>query len=383
MRIRLKIVIAPDSFKESMTAYEVAVAMEKGVRKVHPNAIVQKIPIADGGEGTVQALLDARGGEKVLVEITGPLGAPVQSYYGVINEDTAVIEVAAACGLDLIPQERRNPMETTSYGVGELMIHALDRGIRRFMIGLGGSGTNDGGIGMAQALGVAITDVAGEPVCYGGNGLTDVAHISLEELDARLADCIVEVASDVTNPLTGASGATAIYGPQKGADEAMVGRLDKAMRAYAEVLQHNIGMNVSEMAGAGAAGGIGAACLAFLHATIQPGIRLIATLTNIESAIQNASLVLTGEGKLDTQTNFGKAITGVAKIARCYDVPVVAITGADHTTTDAMYDLGVTAIFTLPDKPMDITDALESGAILTEKVAENVMRLWIRTYENK
>src|SRR5690625_1196738 len=250
----MKIVIAPDAFKESMTAFDVAGAMGSGVRKVIPDATIHKMPIADGGEGTVETLLDALGGKKITETVTGPLGEPMTCEYGIIDNRIAVIEVASVCGLGLIKEAKRNPMKTTSYGVGEVIIYALDRGIQQFIIGLGGSGTNDGGIGMAQALGADITNASGEPVSFGGEGLQEVTHISLEKLDARLANCTFEIASDVTNPLLGEKGATAVYGPQKGADKVMVKMLDQAMANYATILQRDIEIDVADEVGAGAAG---------------------------------------------------------------------------------------------------------------------------------
>lgn len=377
----MKIVIAPDSFKESMTAYEVASAMERAVKRVVPEAVVEKVPIADGGEGTVQALVDALDGEIVSATVTGPLGEKIESYYGIIHDKIAVIEVAAVCGLDLIPLAERNPLTTTSYGVGELIIHALDRGIREFVIGLGGSGTNDGGVGMAQALGVAITDAMKQQVSFGGNGLVDVAHISVVNLDARLDDCHIVVASDVTNPLLGKDGATYVYGPQKGVTSNIVGKLDKAMGQYASVIKRDLGIDVVAEQGAGAAGGLGAACFVFLQAHLESGIDYMMSLTNLVNKIKAADLVLTGEGKMDNQTSFGKAITGIARVAKQYHVPVVALTGADVTTTDALYESGLTAIFTLPNEPMSLAEAMENGLQLTERVTENALRLFIQTYE--
>lgn len=374
VRCLMKIVVAPDAFKESMTAYEAAVAMEKGVKKVVPNADITKVPIADGGEGTVQALLDALDGEKVYTTITGPLGGSVESFYGIVDKELAVIEIAAACGLDLIPKSERNPMHTTSYGVGELIIDALDRGIRRFLIGLGGSGTNDGGIGMAQALGVNITDKVGKDVPPGGLGLEAVQQISTARLDPRLAACEIKVASDVSNRLLGQQGASYMYGPQKGANPDMVERLDQAMIHYATVIEKNLHIKIADQEGAGAAGGLGAACLAFLDAQVESGIDLIAQRTGLAESMKDADLVLTGEGKMDAQTSFGKAIAGVAKLATRYEVPVIAITGANQTD-ETIYEHGVDAVFSLPNEPMTLNMAMHHGATLTEKVTENILRL--------
>ena len=372
----MKVVIAPDAFKESMTAYEAAQAMEKGVKNVFPQASTEKIPIADGGEGTVQALLDFIGGKKITLEVTGPLGHPTSSYYAILQGNIAVIEVAAACGLDMVRENERNPMKTTSYGVGELIVDALDKGVRQFIIGLGGSATNDGGIGMAQALGAAIIDEHNQVVPLGGEGLAAVERISLEGLDERLAGCKIEVASDVMNPLLGQAGATYVYGPQKGADEKMVAHLDEAMENYANLLARDTGVDHRFSQGAGAAGGLGIACLVFLKASIQPGIDIITKLGRVEEAIKHAQLVLTGEGKMDDQTSFGKAIAGIAQIGKRNGVPVIAIAGADKVTNEAVYDKGVTAVFTLPNEPMPLEVAMQDGARLTEKITTNIMRLY-------
>src|SRR5690625_2915480 len=372
----MKIVIAPDSFKESMTAYEAAQAMEKGVKKIFPQAETEKIPIADGGEGTVQALLDFIGGKKITLEVTGPLGHPIPSYYAILQDDIAVIEVAAACGLDMVRENERNPMKTTSYGVGELIVDALDKGVRQFIIGLGGSATNDGGIGMAQALGAVITDERDQAVSFGGEGLAAVERISIEGLDERLAECTIEVASDVMNPLLGKAGATYVYGPQKGADENMVGYLDEAMEKYANILARDTGVDQRFSQGAGAAGGLWIASLVLLKASIQPGIDTITKLGDVEESAKQAQLVLTGEGKMDDQTSFGKAIAGIAQIGKRNGVPVIAIAGADKVTNEAVYDEGVTAVFTLPDEPMQLEVAMQDGARLTEKITANIMRLY-------
>lgn len=379
----MKIVIAPDAFKESMTSSEVAFRMEKAIKKVEPFAQTLKRPIADGGEGTVQVLLDAFDGEKIDVEVTGPLGKPIKSYYGIISEQIAVIEIAAVCGLALIPQDKRNPMQTTSYGVGELIVDALNRGVREFIIGLGGSGTNDGGIGMAQGLGANITDESGKAVRFGGQGLQDVTAICLENVDSRLKQCKIDIASDVSNPLLGMNGGTYVYGPQKGADNLMVETLDQAMAKYASVLKRDLGKDVKTPQGAGAAGGIGAACVAFLDAKIQPGIELITSLIKFDTVIKDTQLILTGEGKIDDQTAFGKAITGVAQLGQRYDIPVIAITGANHTKSKAIYDAGVTAVFTLLDKPMSLEKAIDNGPQLVEQVTENVLRFFNQVYEKR
>jgi len=373
----LKIVIAPDSFKESLNASEVALVIEKGIRRADVHADIIKMPLADGGEGTVKALVDSADGTMIEHTVTGPLGKEIRASYGVIDEKIAVIEIAAAAGLDSISEEERNPLATTTYGVGELILHALDQGIRQFLIGLGGSGTNDGGIGMAQALGAEIVDKNGEPVSFGGTGLAEVHHISTQRMDARLKDCTFEVACDVNNPLTGPTGASYIYGPQKGADKDMVARLDQAMEKYGQTIKAELGVDVSETEGAGAAGGLGAGFIAFLDAKLKRGIELISEMTNIESYIKDADVVITGEGKIDDQTVYGKTPAGVAKIAKKHDVPVIAITGANQVTNQGIYEAGIDAIFSIANGPMSLEESLIKSEWLIENLSENLMRLII------
>ena len=373
----MKIVIAPDSFKESMTAVEAAEHIEKAIKKVDETVTTVKVPLADGGEGTVDALVHSQNGKVVTHTVTGPLGDKITARYGIIHDKIAVIEIAAVVGLSLVPAEKRNPMKTTTYGIGELIDHALNQGIRSFFIGLGGSCTNDGGIGMAQALGAEIVNKDGEPVTFGGDGLAQVASVSIKGLDERLKQCTFQVASDVTNPLTGPDGATYIYGPQKGATNEMLARLDKAMRSYAAVLKRDVGIDVTSTTGAGAAGGLGAACIAFFGATLTRGIDLLAEMTNIEAHIKSADLVITGEGKIDDQTMFGKTPVGVANMAKNYGVPVIAMTGANKITSPNIYETGITAIFPIINEPMDLQKAMKESTSNIEKATENIIRLFL------
>ncbi len=372
----MKIVIAPDSFKESMSAASTADAIEKGIRNVDRNIDVIKMPLADGGEGTVEALVNSMNGKLITHTVTGPLGDKVKAFYGVIGKKTAVIEIAAAAGLDLIPVEKRDPMKTTTYGVGELILHALDQGIRHFLIGLGGSATNDGGIGMVQALGVRIIDKNGDSVCFGGEGLANVDQISVTKMDKRVKECTFEIACDVKNPLTGPEGASFIFGSQKGAAPNMVESLDQAMKKYEQLLERDLQVDVSSIEGAGAAGGLGAAFIAFLGAKLQRGIDLITEITNIEMHIKEADLVITGEGKIDDQTIYGKTPVGVAKIAKKHGVPVIAITGANQVTTSEIYEAGIDAIFSIVNAPMTLEESIKESAGLTEKASENIIRLF-------
>lgn len=371
----MKIVIAPDSFKESMSAASTADAIERGIRNVDRNIDVIKMPLADGGEGTVEALVNSMNGKLITHTVTGPLGDKVKAFYGIIGKKTAVIEIAAAAGLDLIPVEKRDPMKTTTYGVGELILHALDKGIRHFLIGLGGSATNDGGIGMAQALGARITDKNGDSVCFGGEGLANVEQISVTKMDKRVKECTFEIACDVKNPLTGPEGASFIFGTQKGADPKMVSSLDQSMKKYEQLLKRDLHVDVSSIEGAGAAGGLGAAFIAFLGAKLQRGIDLVTEITNIEMHIKEADLVITGEGKIDDQTIYGKTPVGVAKIAKKHGVPVIAITGANQVTTSKIYEAGIDAIFSIVNAPMTLEESIKKSAKLTEKASENIIRL--------
>lgn len=377
----MKIVIAPDSFKESMSASSVADAIERGIRKVSKDVEVIKVPLADGGEGTVEALVNSMDGKIITHTVTGPLGDKVKASYGIIGKNTAVIEIAAAAGLDLLPSEKRNPMKTTTYGIGELIVHALDRGVKHFLIGLGGSATNDGGIGMVQALGAQITDKNGVPVRFGGEGLADVEQISVTKMDERIKECTFDIACDVNNPLIGPEGASFIYGPQKGAEPNMIPLLDQAMQKYSDVLKRDLHVDVSDIEGAGAAGGLGAAFIAFFDAKLQRGIELVMKVTNIETYIQEADLIITGEGKIDDQTIYGKTPVGVAKIAKKHGVPVIAITGANLVTSNEIYETGIDAIFSISYAPMSLEESMEKSEWLTEQVVENVMRLVYRTRE--
>lgn len=371
----MKIVIAPDSFKESMTAQEVANAMEKGIHNVLPHAVTVKIPLADGGEGTSDVLSYHLQATERTVHVTGPLGERIAATYGITKDKTAIIEMAAAAGLHHVPVEDRNPLVTTTYGVGELIRDAFDYGVRKFIIGLGGSATNDGGIGMAQALGVNITDSRGNEVLFGGASLAQIAHISAENIDRRVKESTFTIASDVKNVLLGEQGATYVYGPQKGATEEMLRELESGMANYASILSTDAQMSVANIPGTGAAGGLGAAFLAFLQAEIKPGIELVMEISEIEAAIKSADVVLTGEGKMDEQTLYGKVPIGVAALARKYDVPVLAFTGANQVTTTALYEAGIRAIFSIMDRPMALDHALAQGEHLMEKAVENVFRL--------
>ena len=372
----MRIVIAPQSLKGSLTAAQAGRAIAQGARVVYPQAEIAIVPVADGGEGTVQALVDATGGGIIQQSVTGPLGEPVTAFYGLLGDGrTAAIEMAACAGLPLVPPERRDPRITTTYGVGELILAALEQGSRHFIIGIGGSATNDGGAGMAQALGASLTDSQGVPVARGGAALSTLHHISIGSMDARLQDCTFEVACDVNNPLTGPTGASAIYGPQKGATPAMVTQLDNALAHYATIIERDLNLSVRDIPGAGAAGGLGAALLAFLRATLRPGAQIVLEAVKLEEQLGSADLVITAEGQLDSQTAYGKSVGAVAALAKRYALPVLALAGSLGDDYQTVYNLGVDAIAVLPSKPMTLSYAMEHAAQLTADATERALRL--------
>ncbi|MFS8652025.1 MAG: glycerate kinase [Caldibacillus sp.] len=373
----MKIVVAPDSFKESLSAMEVAQAIEKGFRAVFPDAQIEKIPMADGGEGTVQSLVDATGGKIITKEVTGPLGEKVTAFFGVLGDGkTAVIEMAAASGLHLVPVEKRNPLLTTTRGTGELILAALDEGVDHLIIGIGGSATNDGGSGMAQALGARLLDKDRNEIAPGGGSLDKLANIDISELDARLQNVKIEVACDVDNPLIGQDGASHVFGPQKGATPEMVEQLDQNLAHYATILARDLGKDVAHIPGAGAAGGLGAGLLAFLDAELKSGIDIVIAATDLEEKIKDADLVITGEGKIDSQTIHGKTPIGVAKAAKKFNIPVIAICGSIADDVDVVHDHGIDVLFSSLMRITTLEEALESGASNVEKTARNIAALY-------
>ena len=326
----MKIVIAPDSFKENLTSLEVASEIETGLRRVWPDATYVKVPMADGGEGTVQSLVDATGGQIVKTEVSGPMGARVMASYGLLGDGkTAVIEMAEASGLPLVPKDQRDPLVATTFGTGELIADAIKRGVTEIILGIGGSATNDAGAGLAQALGVRFLNFGGAPIrdLIAGGDLDDVQAVDMSAVNPGLAKIHISVACDVTNPLCGEKGASRVYGPQKGATEEMVERLDKNLAHFAHIIKRSIGADVIDRPGAGAGGGIGAGLMAFTNSTLKRGVELVVAATRLEDHMQGAALAVTGEGRVDFQTAFGKTPSGVAAAARKHGVPVVAIGG--------------------------------------------------------
>ena len=369
----MKIVIAPDSYKESLSALEVATQIELGFQEIFPDAEYVKVPMADGGEGTVQAMAEATHGRIVEVAVTGPLGQPVQGFYALSGDGrTAMIEMAAASGLALVPREQRNPLVTTSYGTGELIAAALDAGARHLILGIGGSATNDGGAGMLQALGVQLLDAAGQHIGRGGAPLAQLARIDASGLDARLAACTIEVACDVDNPLTGPRGASAIFGPQKGATPEMVQQLDANLQHFARLIQRDLGVDVDQVPGAGAAGGMGAAMLAFFKGQLRPGCEIIARAVGLHAAVQGADLVITGEGRIDQQTIFGKTPFGVATVAKRYGVPVIGIAGSLGQNAHVVHAHGIDAIASVLSRPCTIQEAVAEAAFNVRSSARNI-----------
>ncbi len=375
----MKIVIAPQALKGSLDAPGAAQAIGQGLRRVWPEAEYVLLPVADGGEGTTRALVEATGGQIISARVTGPLGEPIESFFGLLGTPgeppTAVIEMAAAAGLPLVPPERRDPRVTTTRGVGELIRLALDRGCRRFIIGIGGSATNDGGAGMAQALGALLLDDNGKELPPGGAALARLSSVSVAGLDARLQESSVLVACDVSNPLCGPEGASAVYGPQKGATPAMVAELDAALAQYAAVLHRDLGKDVRDVPGAGAAGGLGAGLLAFLDATLTPGAPLILDAMRFDEHLQGAALLFTAEGRLDEQTAYGKAVAGVTGRARAQQVPVIALAGSLGAGAQALYQIGIDALVPLPDGPLSLEHAMKRAETLLADAAERAARL--------
>lgn len=373
----MKFVLAPDSFKESMTAKEVCQAMENGIRKVLPDAKIISVPMSDGGEGTMDSLIDATNGQKYAVKVTEPLGTPVTAHYGILGDQkTAIIEMAEASGLSYVPQDKRTPAtikKTTTFGTGELINAALKHDVTRVIIGLGGSSTNDGGSGMAQAIGVKFFDHNDHEITQklGGGDLKQITRIDTIDINPKIKKTKFLLASDVTNPLTGTNGASYVFGPQKGADQATAKELDENLSHYAKI----IGQNIAQTPGSGAAGGLGAGLLAFTHAKIYPGVKLVANEVHLAEKIKEADYVFTGEGGTDFQTQFGKTPYGVAQIAKKYDVPVISLAGYIGKGIDHLYDKGFTAIFGILAKAENIDQALKDGPQNVERTTENVIRL--------
>ncbi|NMN00424.1 glycerate kinase [Bifidobacterium sp. DSM 109958] len=376
----MKFVIAPDSFKGCMTAKRAAEAIREGVARVFPDAEYVMVPMADGGEGTVQSLVDATGGELREAEVLDPLQRTTTTAYGLLGgsgERTAVIEMAAASGIQFVDETTKNPLETTTYGTGQLMLHALDDGARTIILGVGGSATNDGGAGMAEALGVRFLDADGNPIPRGGGHLDALATVDVSGLDPRLEETTILIASDVTNPLVGPTGASAVFGPQKGATPEMVARLDANLTHYAAVIKDQLGIDVAHAPGAGGAGGLGAGLLAFTRSTMRAGVEIVADTVRLAERAAGADYCFTGEGGIDFQTQYGKTPMGVARAVHSLSprTGVIALAGYVGDGIDQLYDLGIDAVFGIVPGAMPLAQALEAGPENLARTAENAARL--------
>jgi glycerate kinase len=376
MKKNFIILLAPDSFKESMTAKEVCESMERGINKANESIICIQVPMADGGEGTMQSLVDATGGKKYSLKVVGPLGNEVEAAYGILGDgETGILEMASASGLHLVPAEKRNPLVTTTYGTGQLIKACLDFGVKKLIIGIGGSATNDGGAGVVQALGGKLMDKEGNVIGFGGGELSKLAAIDLTNFDSRLKEVTVEVACDVRNPLCGEKGASNVFGPQKGATSEMLQILDKSLMNYAKIIKAELGIDVMNIPGAGAAGGLGAGLLAFLNGTLKKGIEIVIQYTGLEEKIKCADMVWTGEGSIDCQTQYGKTPLGVAIIAKKYNKPVIVLAGRVGNDIEILYDKGINSVFCIMKELTTLEEALERGKENIEKTAENIIRL--------
>lgn len=374
----MRIVVAPDKFKGSLTAAEAADAMTRGALAAIPSAKIERAPMADGGEGVVEALVGATGGSYREAEVTGPLGDPVRARFGILGDGrTAVIEMAAASGLALVPAEARNPLKTTTRGTGELLLAAREAGARRVIIGIGGSATNDGGAGMAQALGYRLLDSKGVEIGPGGGELARLDRIERDERTAALEDLELAVACDVTNPLCGPQGASVVYGPQKGATAEMVANLDRNLARFARIIERDLGRSVAEIPGAGAAGGLGAGLVAFAGGKLESGVDLVLDAVNLADRLRTADLCLTGEGALDAQSAFGKTIAGVARLAHSMDVSTFALAGSIGEGAEETLAHGLDAYFSICPGPLSADEAIASASRLLEKAAEQAVRAFL------
>lgn len=374
----MNILIAMDSFKGSLSSAEAGEAAAAGIRAVNPDAEINVVPLADGGEGTVEALVQATGGETVRTQVTGPLGEPVDAKYGILGDGkTAVIEIAEACGLPLVPEDMRDPMKATSHGVGELIRDAVRRGADKLIIGLGGSATNDAGVGMLQALGYRFLDGSGEDVPRGGAALRAIRSIDGTGALPELKRLRIRVACDVNNPLYGERGAAYIYGPQKGATPNMVEELDKGLRNFAEVVHQQYKLDLQQISGAGAAGGLGAAFAGILNADLESGIGLILDTIRLEEKLKDADVVITGEGRMDAQSSMGKAAMGVAGLAKEHGKPVIALAGSVSKEAAELNRMGITAYFSIMQEVVSLEEAMKSDTARRNlrTTAEQIFRL--------
>jgi glycerate kinase len=374
----MRLVIAPDSFKDCLSASAVCDAVAQGARRADPEIEIFAIPMADGGQGTLDSVLRATGGRRQSVEVVGPLGEPVVAALGFLDDgQTAIFEMASASGLELVPVDKRDACTSTTFGTGQLLVAALDAGARRVLVGIGGSATNDGGAGLAEALGYRLLDRQGKPIPRGGGGLDRLERIDAAGRHPRIGQVAVEVACDVTNPLTGPTGASAVYGPQKGASPEQVERLDRNLAHLAAVVRRDLGLDVEHMPGAGAAGGLGAGLVAFAGARLARGVELVLDAVRFRERVQGADLCITGEGALDAQTAYGKTAYGVARACREAGVPCVALVGAVRGDLTVLFNAGLTAAFSATPRPASLAEALADAEGNIAHAAEQIVRLFL------
>ena len=375
----MKIIVSPDSFKGSCSAIEVANSIEKAILSIDNTIEVVKMPVADGGEGTIDAITSCVLAEIVEIEVCDPMGNAAMACYALIDEGkTAIIEMAQASGLPMVPIDERNPLLASTYGTGQLMKDALDKGCKKMIIGIGGSATNDGGAGVLMALGASFKNAKGEEIALGGGALAELTTIDLSEFDSRIFDVEITVACDVTNPLTGENGASYVYGPQKGATPEMVQELDAALAHFAKVSADKLGEDYSAYPGTGAAGGLGFALIAYCKAKFAAGIDIVLNVSGFEKELQDADLVITGEGRIDGQSVQGKVLYGIGTRAKEKNVPVIAIGGTVRSDSEALLDHGITAMFSIANGPITLEYAMEHGCELIEQIAKNVIRVFLK-----
>jgi len=368
--------IAPDSFKGSLTALEAAEAVERGIKNFDAGIETIKIPLADGGEGTMQALVDTVGGKINSVEVNDPLGRKISANYGLLDNGTAVIEMAEASGITLLSTEEQNPLLTTTFGTGELIADAVKKGAEKLIVAIGGSATNDAGVGLAQALGGHFLDQEGKEIDFGGKNLSKIKNIDLTELKENLKGIKIITACDVDNPFYGENGAAYVYAPQKGADKKMVEILDENMKKFADVIKNELECDVQKISGSGAAGGLGGGLAAFMNAKLKPGIEIVLDTVNFDSYLSDADLLITGEGKIDSQTIFGKAAYGAAKRANKSGVNVIAAAGSLGEGYKELNQRGISAVFSILKEPISLKNAVEQADILLEEAAEQIIRFY-------
>ena len=374
--VPMKIVVAPQAFKGSLGAFQVCDAIKEGINQVFPDAEVDISPMADGGDGTLEVLVQGTKGKTISAWVTGPLGQQVEALWGVLGDgQTAVIEMARASGLALVPREKQNPLVATTYGTGELIRQALEAGYRNFIVGVGGSATCDGGAGVAQALGARLLDAQGQDLPVGGKALSKLAEVDVSGMDPRIRDSHFQVATDVSNPLCGPEGTAAIYGPQKGATPSIVRELDDALSHYAGVVKRNLGIEIGDVPGAGAAGGLGFGMMALLQAQLRSGVDVVAEAIDFSRRLEGSDLVITGEGQLDGQSAYGKTIMGVASRARGLSIPVIAIAGGIAPGYQSIYQHGVTSATSITPRPMGLDSAIGNAYQLVTEATERALRM--------